>query len=371
MNKREIAEIKKINKFSSDGCTIGRMCVCYVDAEKNIILKDRDAFFSLLEDEIFKYWEILRKGLSGKLGKNLLSREIKREAEEPGGSQELLMKLRDSALKDDESLDKFYENVIANYDHSGNYMILLVYGAYDIPGKATDNTALYDASDEVYRYVQCCICPVDLSKSGISYNDKSRVFEASQRNWMVGDPDTGFLFPAFNDRSTDIHSILAYAKKEHNPQFCENVMGCSCLLDAGSQNSAFWGLIENIFNTSLNFEVVKSIRQCIRDTMESGEDSGEPVILTKERADVIVSTCGDDEQIKAFSDAWDCLVGEETLLANNLLEKDLKIKFPGGAGTVKIADEDQDITSIRIIEGRKCFVVELEDGVQVNGITVS
>ena len=69
--------------------------------------------------------------------------------------------------------------------------------------------------------------------------------------------------------------------------------------------------------------------------------------------------------------SWDCLVGEETLLANNLLEKDLKIKFPGGAGTVKIADEDQDITSIRIIEGRKCFVVELEDGVQVNGITVS
>ena len=82
MNKREIAEIKKINKFSSDGCTIGRMCVCYVDAEKNIILKDRDAFFSLPEDEIFKYWEILRKWLSGKLGKNLLSKEIKREAEE-------------------------------------------------------------------------------------------------------------------------------------------------------------------------------------------------------------------------------------------------------------------------------------------------
>ena len=181
------------------------------------------------------------------------------------------MKLRDSALKDDDSLDKFYENVIANYDHSGNYMILLVYGVYDIPGKSADNTELFDASEEVYRYVQCCICPVNLSRPGISYNDKNRVFESSRRDWMVGDPDTGFLFPAFNDRSTDIHSILAYAKKEHNSQFCENVLGCSCLLDAGSQNSAFWGLIENVFNTSLNFEAVKSIRQCIRDTMESGE----------------------------------------------------------------------------------------------------
>ena len=34
-----------------------------------------------------------------------------------------------------------------------------------------------DASDEVYSYILCSICPVDLSKPGLSYNELEGSFQ--------------------------------------------------------------------------------------------------------------------------------------------------------------------------------------------------
>ena len=68
MNKREISEIKK--QFKKDNNAITRICGCYVDAEKQIKTTLKEAFFALSEEEIFKYYEIFKKSLSGGIGKN-------------------------------------------------------------------------------------------------------------------------------------------------------------------------------------------------------------------------------------------------------------------------------------------------------------
>jgi len=175
MIKKEIAEIKR--QFTPANCSISRICGCYVDGEKNKKAEFKEAFLSLPEEDMFKYFELLRKNLSGTLGKNLINLEFPLAAEEEGGPHEFLLKLRNSRLQDDALLDAFYDRIIENYDYVGNYLILLIHDAYDIPGKTSDGIEMEDASDEVYSYILCSICPVDLSKPGLSYNELEGSFQ--------------------------------------------------------------------------------------------------------------------------------------------------------------------------------------------------
>ena len=99
MNKKEILEIRK--QFTPANCAITRSCGCYVEHEKTKKMESKDAFLSLPEDEAFKYLDIIKKTLSGTVGKNMLNLEFPLDAEMPGGTQEFLLKLRDSKLEDD------------------------------------------------------------------------------------------------------------------------------------------------------------------------------------------------------------------------------------------------------------------------------
>ena len=212
MNKKEISEIKK--QFSPDNCCITRICGCYVDGEKNKKTELKEAFLSLSEEEMFKYFDIFKKTLSGTIGKNLLNMDFPLAQEQEGGTQYFLRKLKESKLKDDSLVESFYDKIIENYEYGENYYIILIHAVYDIPGKSSDGQEMFDASDEIYEHILCSICPVKLSKAGLCYNAQTNNIEDRVRDWIVEMPDLGFLFPVFNDRSTDLHSILYYTKMQ-------------------------------------------------------------------------------------------------------------------------------------------------------------
>ena len=196
MIKKEISELKRL--FTPSNCAISRICGCYVDGEKDKKTRIKEAFLSLPEEDMFKYFEIFRKCLSGSFGKNLLNLDFPLDSEKEGGTQEFLLQLRNSQLKDDELLNTFYDRIIETYEYTGNYLILVIHGIYDIPGKTSDGLDMDDASEEVYNHILCCVCPVELSKPGLSYHELDNTFGNRVRDWVVGMPDLGFLFPAFN-----------------------------------------------------------------------------------------------------------------------------------------------------------------------------
>lgn len=203
MNKKEIMEIKK--QFTAANCNITRIAMCYVNHEKEIILSKTEAFLSLPEEEMFKYFDIFRKSLSGSKGKNLY--DVDFPVVDGSSEQEnFLNDLRKSKLDDDEILEEFYGRIIDSYDFGENYLILLIHGLYDIPGKTSDDLMMEDASEEVYEHIMCCICPVSLSKPGLSVNSEKGKVEDRIRDWVVEMPADAFLYPAFNDRST--HALL-------------------------------------------------------------------------------------------------------------------------------------------------------------------
>ena len=192
-NKKDILELKR--RFKKESCTFTRLCGCYVDADRNKITTFGETFLNLEDEEFYKYLEIAKKVMSGVIGNNLLELEFPTAEEAPGGRQQFLMGLRESALKSDELMDAFYDLVIESYSYVGNYLILVFHDAYDVMTKTSDNNKL-DESEEVYEYLLCAICPVTLTKPGLGYRENENRIGPRIRDWVVGVPDTGFVFPA-------------------------------------------------------------------------------------------------------------------------------------------------------------------------------
>lgn len=371
MNKKEIAEIKK--QFTQERCVITRICGCYVDGEKNKKTELKEAFLSLPEEEIFKYFNIFKKALSGTIGKNLINMEFPLETEEPGGTQNFLMQLRQSALKEDDLLEEFYDKVIASYYSVENYLILLIHGVYDVPGKAADGEEMFDASDEVYEHILCCICPVTLSKPGLAYDEESNSFRTRICDRVVDMPEVGFLFPAFEDRSTDIHSLLYYASKpeELRFDFVESVLGCQVPMSAGGQKETFQTIVEETLGEECEYEVVKNIHEKLNEMIEERKDEPDPVVLDKTEVKRLLEYSGvEEEKLSDFDEMYTAAAGEEAqFVATNLANtRQFEIKTPDVI--IKVNPERTDLVQTRMLNGRKCLVIEVNEQVEVNGIRV-
>ena len=371
MTKQEISEIKKL--LTQKNCSITRICGCYVDGEKNKKTEFKQAFLALPEEEMFKYVEILRKTLSGTLGKNLLTLEFPLKSEEEGGTQEFLLRLRDSKLKDDALLEEYYDKIIANYEYVGNYLILVVHDVYDVPGKTSDGIEMEDASDEIYEYILTCICPVELSKPGLSYNAEENTFQNRIRDWVVTLPETGYLFPAFTDRSSDIHSALYYSKdpEELKEGFVNELLGCPLPLSAGDQKETFQALIEETLGEDCGIEVVKNIHDKLTEIAAEHKEEPEPLVLDKNEVKTILADSGvSNEKLEIFDRCYDETAGETTsLLASNVMNtRTFEVKTPDVV--IKVNPERTDLIETKNIDGRECLVISLGGNIEVNGINV-
>ena len=409
MTKQEISEVKKL--LTPRNCSITRICGCYVDGEKNKKALFGQSFLALPEEEMFKYFEILRKALSGTLGRNLLNLEFPLSSEwieDPAdgdapaaadapdsdgplspettgtaagsgssvnalNAHGLLLKLRDSKLKDDALLEEYFDRIIENYEFVGNYLILLVHDVYDVPGRATDGMDMEDASDEIYEYILSCICPVELSKPGLSYNPEENAFQNRIRDWVVSLPDTGFLFPAFNDRGADIHSLLYYSKNPEELQegFVDKLLGCPLPLSAGDQKETFQTLIEDTLGEDCSIEMVKDIHERFTELAQENKEAPEPVVLDKSQVRTILADSGvANERLTEFDRHYDETAGESTsLLMNNIMEtRSFEVKTPDIV--IKVKPDRTNLIESRQIDGRECLVIALDGGVVVNGIAV-
>lgn len=272
MDKKNVLEIKK--RFTKNSCTFTKMCGCYIDGEKNKIVDISETFLNLEDEELFKYLDIAKKTLSGTVGNNLLELSFPLEEENAGGKQQFLMGLRESHLKNPQLLNTFYDLIIENYNHVGNYLILIFHDAYDVMTKTSDNNKL-DESEEVYEYLLCAICPVTLSKPALGYREDENKIASRIQDWVVTMPESGFIFPCFTQRSTDIHSIMFYTKDTKNPhnELITGALGCEPKRTATEQKIVFNSIIENnIGDETAEDEILMiDIQQTLSEMIEEHE----------------------------------------------------------------------------------------------------
>lgn len=342
-----------------------------MDAEKNIKTKLKEAFLSLEEEEMFKYFKIFKSTLSGTIGKNLLNMEFPLSQESEGGTQEFLLKLRNSELKDEALIDEFYEKVMADYLYPENYYIILIHGAYDVPGRASDNLDMDDASDYVYEFILCSICPVKLDKPGLCYNVSHNTIENRVQDWVVGAPENGFLFPAFTDRNTDIHNLLYFTKNAEmdQPDFLDHFLGCQAPLSAKSQKETFQFIIEETLDSACDFSTVMTIQENLNTMIEERKDDPEPVVLDKHEVKRLLASSGvPNEQLDEFDEKYESIADEKaSFVASNVAStRNYEIRTPDVI--IKVSPEKAQLIETRTIDGTPYILIEAADEVEINGI---
>jgi len=338
MDNKDVLELKR--RFKKEACTFTRMCGCYVSVDKEKITKISETFLNLEDEEFYKYLEIAKKTLSGKIGNNLVELNFPSEEEKAGGRQQFLMGLRDCKLKNDDLLDTFYDMVIDNYDRVGNYLILIFHDAYDVMTKTSDNSKL-DESEEVYEYLLCAICPVELTKPALGYREAENRIGARIRDWVVGMPETGFVFPAFTERSTDIHSVMFYTKNTVNPhvEFEDSVLGCMEHMTSDQKKVEFAQIVKDVVGDDDDEETIQiynevqdTLNEVLQNEQEKAEESStnepdEPlkVVLTEQIINEVLEKVNlFEDQKEAIKKSCADVIPEDTEVAEIIDEKAIK-----------------------------------------------
>lgn len=373
MNEREISEIRR--RFKPDKSNIGQVRGCYVNDKGEILTQFTQSVNLMLEDEKEKVLAVLKKALSGTLGKNLTDIVFPTKQVMEGAEHKLLMTLRDTGLSDDEAVEALYQKVIQTVSMETNYLILLASDAYDVPFRGRDGSDFSEGSDQVYRYILCSICPVKLSKSALSFHSQEQEFHNSKTDWIVCAPELGFLFPAFDDRSTNLYGALAYSRNtaDNHEAFVEAVFGTQAPMAAAEQQASFQGLLSSTLDEACSMEVVQSVHSQLSEMIQVHKESREkePLLISRPEVEHVLKTSGiDQEKIEVFNQEFDEVFGEHADVSpKNLINpKQFQVITPDVK--IQVAPDKRDLIETRVLGGVKYILIRAEEGVEVNGVDI-
>lgn len=373
MNEKEIAELRR--RFRADKSSISRVRGCYVNEKREIISQFDQSLGILGQTESEQLLSTLRKTLSGTLGKNLLDIPFDTRQVVEGDQHKLLMTLRNSALRDEEAVSAFYQRVLQSLDLEGNYLILLVQDDYDVPYRSKDGERQDDASSEVFRYILCSICPVKQTKEALSYYVYENAFHSISADWVVSAPEMGFLFPSFDERSTNLYDALYYCKdtSQTHPDFVEAVFHAPAPMPAAEQMETFQTLLEDTLSDECRYQVVQSVHGQLREMIEEHKANKveEPLVVDKGTVRRVLEHSGvSEEHVEAFEERYgDAFGADADLSPRNLVDtKQLEITTPDV--TIKVSPDRGDLVETRLIDGARYILIRAEEGVAVNGVPI-
>ncbi|HEX2937803.1 MAG TPA: DUF4317 domain-containing protein [Ruminiclostridium sp.] len=373
MNEKEIAEIRR--RFRPDKGNIAQIRGCYVNDQREIISEFNQSLFSMPREESEELLAILKKTLSGTIGKNLIDIEFETKQVLEGEEHKLLMALKNSDLNDDDAVKEFYAHIIQTLNLEGNYLIVLAIDKYDVPCYTKDGNK-QDDSSEVFTYFLCSICPVKLTKPALGYYAYENTFRNITADWAVSAPELGFMFPAFDDRSANIYNALYYSRDtaQNHQEFVDTVFKCEVPMPADAQKEAFQSILGDAIADDCSFEVVQAVHEQLSGMIEEhkANKDEEPLVISKKTVKGVLESCGVSEShMAAFEEKYDSEfgVGTEISPRNIIDSKQFEVRTPDV--TIRVNPERSDLVETRIINGTKYIVIRADEGVEVNGIQIS
>ena len=371
MDKKGISEVKKC--FKKEDCRIDRMVSCFVNEEGEVISRFSDSFYALEDKELFKYCELFKQSLSGKLGRNLYTLAFPLEEEKEGGKQQELYQLLQSELKEEALYDAFFEKIRKNYPIPGKHLLLLAHGVYDVPKKTTDGLVLEDASENVYSFLLFTLCPVSLLKEGLCFDQQSDSFISRSEDFVVQKPEISFLYPAFHDRNSDIHELLYRCKKREDSldSVPESLFGTPLPMGEKQQKHCFSKLVEEILQEDCTFENIRLLQEELAELQNKENEEEREQSLPKNQVKALLEKAGaTEEQLLNFSSLYEEELGEknESLFLENLADSTLRLDSDNVH--LRIKNEVSAILESRIIDGKEYLLLPISDNLECNGISI-
>ena len=373
MNDKEIGELRR--HLRRDRSNMTNIYGCYVNDQKEIISQFSQSLGMMPENEAEKYFALLKRTLSGTIGKNLIDISFKTSQVADSPEHKLLMGLRDSRCKDDELRDQLCRKIIDTVTFDGNYLILMAGETYDVPFKSKDDSFQKDGSEESYTFFICAVCPVKQTKPNLHYVAEEKMFHDGAMNQMVSAPTLGFLFPAFDGRSTNIYNALMYSKdiKDGHESFVESVFHINPPKAAAEQKKSFEALLSTALKEDCSMDLVQTVHNEIRERIEMHKEAkvADPLMISKEDMKSVLTQCGvSDEHMAKFSVEYDEAFGfEADLHPKNIVDnRKFEIKTPDVS--IKVAPDRADLIETRVIGGVKYILICADEEVEVNGVSI-
>ena len=372
MNKKEVAEIRR--RVNPDKSNIQHIYGCYVNSQKEIISKFDESLGLLERTEQEKYISLLKKALSGSLGKNLVDLSFTTRQVTDGDEHKLLSALRKSELKDDELLDRFYNCVVQSLDMGDlNYLILIAFDSYDVPhfGKSGE----LEESTDVFRYILCSICPVKTGKPLLHYSPDDERFESLSLAQIVSSPEVGFMFPTFDDRSTNIYDALFYTRdtKGIHEDLINAIFKTEVPMPARQQKEAFGNVIRETLSNDCRFNVVQAVHEELKERIELHKESKDPEPLTvtyDDLADILEKNGMDADRKDSFISGCKERFGEDKDLSPDNIIDSRKFEICTESVKINVDPAYSSFIKTQVIDGRKYILIPADSGVEVNGIEI-
>ena len=372
MNRKELAEIKR-RLDREKGCI---PCIrgCYVSSKGEVISVFRRPLGEIPEGECAAFFSLFRKILSGVPGKTGIDVVFSSDEMLSGEEHALLMELRDVRADDDTAVNTLYQKIIDQYRSETSYVILLMGDTYDVPRRHADGQRS-DLQENVFQYFICCVCPVKPSKAGLSYSASEMDFRALGPDETLGAPELGFMFPAFDDRSSNIYNALYYVRSadQQHEDFADAVFHTELPMSAPEQKQTFVNVLEDALQEDMKFEIVQAVNDRMIEAVETRKQDkqAEAPVISSAKMKSILSDCGLPlEKLESFGNRFDEEFGHGTSLsaANIVNTRQMEVKTPNVV--IHVNPEFSDLVETRVIDGKKYILIRAEEEVELNGVSV-
>ena len=374
MNEREIGEIRR--RVRRDRSNMTAIYGCYVNGQKEIVSEFKKSTGIMPENEAEKYFGLLKRSLTGSIGKNLIDITFQTAQVANSIEHKLLMDLRQTQLKDENLRAELYSKIIQSVNFDEGFLILLGCDSYDVPFKSADDQTQADASNETYTYLLCSVCPVKQTKANLRYVAEDKEFHDGGIAQVPAAPEVGFLFPAFDNRATNIYNALFYTHsgKKNHEALIDALFHVNVPKPAEEQKKSFEALLGTSLEESCSMDVMQTVHEQICQSIEIHKESrvAEPLLISKEQVKSALKECGVPEKgIAKFSVAYDETFGYEAQLhpKNIINHRRFEVKLPDVS--IQVSPERADLIETRIIDGVKYILICADESVEVNGVPIT
>ena len=372
MNDREISEIRR--RLRPEKNNVGRIRGCYVN-DNHTIISEFDQMLGLISsNEAEEILSLLRKSLSGSIGRNLLDISFSNQQVLDSDEHKLLSALRSSSLSDNDAVKMFYEKAIKSIDIEGSYFILLANDKYDIFSFDADKKD--DDSSEVFSYIICAVCPIKAAKPSLGYNLAESKFKNIIRDSIVSSPEIGFMFPAFDCRKSNIYGALLFTRdiSLSHEAFVDTIFKADIPIPATEQTTSLAEILNNTVADDCSLELIQAMQtQLIELTADHKTNKEEePLTLSVKDMGTLLRFGGvKEDTIGAFTKKFEDGFGSAASIhpANIIDMKKFEVKTP--EVTVKVSTECSELVQTRIIDGTKYLLIRADGDVEVNGIRIN
>lgn len=373
MNEKEVSEIRR--RFRQDKSNITHIRGCFVNDKREIVSEFDQSLALMSQEESEKFLAIIKRTLSGTIGKNLVDISFATQQVVDGEEHKLLMALRDSSLKDEDAVHTFFQHIVESTSIEGPYLILLAHDTYDVYYHSKDGEKQDDASSEVFSYILCSVCPIKLTQPALSYFVVENEFHDRKVDWLVSAPELGFMFPAFDDRTTNIYNALYYTRdiKENHPEFVDAVFKTDTPMPAAAQKETFQSMLGDTLADDCSYEVMQSVHGQLCEMIEEHKANKEvdPLAISKHTVKAVLKSCGvSDSSVSAFDEKYDTEFGADVQISPRNIVDTKKFEVRTPEVTIQVNPEHSDLVETRMIDGIKYILIRADEGVEVNGVNI-